>query len=108
MSFEIHATDNGPVFVHHGNFVVLTSEDGMIEMCYEDPSRFAEIQNHIQAELASASETYIDGFVNGFNPPAQRLYSYIAALQQFWMFRNIRFAQYLQALNETDAEADDE
>ena len=104
MSFEIHATDNGPVIIHNGKLAVLTSEDMMLEICHEDPMRFTEMQNHIHDELKSAAETYLDGFMNGFNPPAQRLYSYIAALQQFWMFRNIKFAQYLEALREADDE----
>ena len=108
MSFEIHATDGGPVMIHDGKLLVLVSEDAMLDMCHEDPLRFKQIQEHIHDELLSAAETYLDGFSNGFNPPAQRLYSYIAALQQFWMFKNIKFAQYLQALNETDEENEEE
>ncbi|NDB36009.1 MAG: hypothetical protein EB023_11860 [Flavobacteriia bacterium] len=108
MSFEIHATDNGPVINYNGKIIVLISEDDMLDMCHEDPLRFKQLQDHIHDELKAAAETYLDGFSNGFNPPAQRLYSYIAALQQYWMFRNIKFAQYLEALRETDEANDDE
>ena len=90
----------GPVFFHNDNLVVLASEDLMIEMCHEDGTRFNAIQDHIKEELRNALDLYIEGFMMGINPPAGRLYAYIAAFQQFWMFKHIRFAQYLNALQE--------
>jgi hypothetical protein len=104
MSFEIRATDIGPIILHNDNLVPLTSEDAMIELCYEDGTRFNLIQDHIKEELQSACDTYIEGFMMGINPPAGRLYAYIAAFQQFWMFKHIRFAQYLSALHEAEEE----
>jgi len=104
MSFEIHATDNGPVIINNDEVIVLTSEAQMLELCHEDPSCFSKIENHIQDELRSASETYLDGFISKLNPPAGRLYAYIAAVQQYWMFRNIKFAQYLEAIQNSEEE----
>jgi hypothetical protein len=104
MSFEIHATDNGPVMVNNGNFVVLSSDDAMIDLVYEDGSRFNLIQNHIKEELKNAFDLYLEGFSAGLNPPAGRLYAYISALQQYWMFRNIKFANFLSALEEAEDE----
>lgn len=104
MSFEIHATDNGPVILYDGNFVVLTNDDAMLHMCHEDPSRFGLIHNHIQENLKDACDLYLEGFTLNLNPPAGKLYAYIAALQQYWMFRNIKFAQFLDALRTASEE----
>jgi len=104
MSFEIRATDIGPVIIHNGEFVALTSEDAMIEVCHEDGARFNIIRDHIVDELKATFDLYIEGFMAGLNPPAGKLYAYIAALQQFWMFKNIRFAHYLVALEESEEE----
>lgn len=98
MSFEIYATDNGPVFAYKGNFFVLTSEESMLELCYEDPTCFDLIRNHIQEHLKDACDLYSEGFTLNLNPPAGKLYAYIAALQQFWMFRNHKFPQFLEAI----------
>jgi hypothetical protein len=104
MSFEIQATDLGPIFVHNGKFVALTSEDSMIELCYEDGTRFDLIQDHLKEELKNEMDLYIEGFLMGINPPAGKLYAYIAAFQQFWMFKHIRFANYLSAVTEAEQE----
>lgn len=104
MSFEIHATDNGPVIINNGEFVVLTSEDALIEVVLENGNYFNLIEDHIKEEIRESFDAYLEGFAMGINPPAGRLYSYIAAYQQFWMFRNIRFASFLRALEESESE----
>jgi len=102
MSFEIKATDIGPIIIYNGNFVALASEDVMIELCHEDPTRFNVIQDHIKDELQDAFNLYMEGIDSGINPPAAKMYAYIAAFHQFWMFKYIRFAQYLMALEEAE------
>lgn len=104
MSFEIHATDIGPVIVNNGNFLSITNDDAMIELVYEDGDRFNVIRDHIVEELNETFSLYIEGFKSGLNPPAGKLYSYISALQQFWIFEKIRFAQYLNALSQAEDE----
>lgn len=108
MSFEIHATDIGPVIVYHGEFIALTSEDAMIEVCHEDGSRFNIIKDHITSELRSAFDLYLEGFEYNLNPPSGKVYAYMAAYHQFWMFKNIRFAQYLDALEEQELDTIEE
>lgn len=102
MSFEIKATDIGPILIHNGNFITLASDDAMIELCHEDPTRFDVIQDHIRAELQDSFNMYLEATDSGINPPAGKMYAYIAAFHQFWMFRYIRFAQYLSALEEAE------
>ena len=104
MSFEIRATEIGPVIVHGEKFITLVSEDALIEFCHEDGTRLGAIEDHIREELRETADSYIEGFAIGINPPAGKLYAYIAAYQQFWMFKNIRFAQYVQAVLEAEAE----
>lgn len=104
MSFEIRATDIGPIIVHNGNFITLASEDALIEFCYEDGARLNILEDHIRGELKEACDLYLEGFSVGINPPAGKLYAYIAAYQQFWMFKNIRFAQYVTAVLEAEEE----
>jgi hypothetical protein len=104
MSFEIRATDIGPIIVHNDEFIALTSEDALIEFCYEDGTRLDAIQDHIKEELENALDLYIEGFMMGINPPAGKLYAYIAAFQQYWMFKHIRFSQYLTAVREAEEE----
>lgn len=98
MSFEIQATDIGPIIINNGQFIALTSEDAMIEVCQEDGERFNIILNHITDELKSAFDLYLEGFSLGLNPPSGKVYAYMAAYHQFWMFKNVRFAQFLSAL----------
>lgn len=104
MSFEIRATDIGPIIVNNGEFIALTSEDAMIEVCHEDGSRFNLIRDHIAAELKNAFDLYLEGFSSGLNPPSGKVYAYMAAYHQFWMFKNIKFAQYLDAIEEQEEE----
>lgn len=104
MSFEIRATDVGPIIVHEGKFITMVSEDDLIEFCHEDGERLNALYDHIREELQEAVNVYLEGFAMGINPPAGRLYAYIAALQQFWMFKNIRFAQYVAAVLEAEEE----
>jgi hypothetical protein len=104
MSFEIKATDMGPVLIHNGNFFALASDDAMIELCYDDPTCFATIFEHLTQEVRNAFDEYLEGFGMGINPPNAKLYSYISALQQFWIFKNIKFAQYLDAVNREEDE----
>jgi len=103
-SFEIRATDIGPIIIYEGNFVTLASDDALIELCHEDGSRFDDIQNHIKDELRRSFDDYCDGFDANINPPAAKLYAYISSYQQFWIFKNIKFAQYMQAFNEAEDE----
>jgi hypothetical protein len=74
----------------------------MIEMCYEDGSRFAEIQSHIKDELENVFELYLDAFMADINPPSGRLYAYISAMQQFWIFKHIKFAQFIATLEQAE------
>lgn len=104
MSFEIHATDIGPVIVYNGNFLAITNDDAMIELAYEDGNRLKIIQDHIIEEAIESFNTYIEGFKAEINPPAGKLYAYISALQQFWIFEKIRLAQYLAALEQAEEE----
>ena len=104
MSFEIRATDIGPIIVHNGEFIALTSEDAMIEVCHEDGARFNLIRDHITEELKNAFDLYLEGFSLGLNPPSGKVYAYMAAYHQFWMFKNIRFAHFLNALEEQEEE----
>lgn len=102
MSFEIHPTDNGPVIVYNNIFVTINNDDTMIELCYEDGTRFDLIQDHIKDELQNTFDLYIEGFMSGINPPSAKLYAYISAFQQFWIFKNIKFAQFISAMEEAE------
>jgi hypothetical protein len=104
MLFEIHATDNGPVIIHNSEFVVLTSEDSLIQLIQEDVNRFDLIEDHIKQEIKNTFDLYLEGFAAGINPPAGRLYAYIAAYQQFWMFKYIKFPNFLMALENSENE----
>lgn len=104
MSFEVRATDIGPIIVYNDEFIALTSEDAMITVCYEDAERFNVIRDHIIDELRDAFDLYMEGFTVGLNPPAGKLYAYVAALQQYWIFKNIKYAQYLAAFAEAEEE----
>lgn len=102
MSFEIRATDVGPIIVHGEKLITMASDDDLIEFCYEDGKRLDALYDHIRGEFQEAANLYLEGFAMGINPPAGRLYAYIAALQQFWMFKHIKFAQYVDAVLEVD------
>lgn len=104
MSFEIKATDLGPIIIYEGAFLSLVSEDGLLEFFHEDPRRFDVVQDHIKEELENAFAEYVEAVVVGINAPVGKIYAYIGASQQFLMFKNMRFPQYIEAVLQAEAE----
>ena len=104
MSIEIKATDLGPIIIHNGEFLSLTSEDGLLELFHEDPRRFDMVHDHIKEELQNAFAEYVEAFVVGINAPVGKMYAYIGASQQFLMFKNMRFPQYIEAVRRAEEE----
>jgi len=102
MNMTIHATDLGPLFFYEDKFIALTNDDEMIQMCYENATYFLDIQNHIKEELENTFQLYLEAFMADINPPASKLYAYISAMQQFWIFKHIKFAQFITTLEQAE------
>lgn len=96
----IHSTTNGPVIAHDQLFVVLSDDDNLIELCEQDESTLSELEKHILFELKSTFDDYLDAVSNNINAPTQKLYSYISAIQQFLLFKNVKWVQYQIAVKE--------
>lgn len=94
----------GPIIVVGEQFITLASDDALLELCHDDPTKFDAIHNHIQEELRDAFNVYMDAIASEINPPTGKMYAYMAAFHQFWMFRHIKFAQYLMALENAEQE----
>jgi len=98
MSFEIRATELGPIIIYQNEFLSLAGDDGLLEFFHEDPSRFDVVRDHIKEELQNAFAEYVEAFEVGINAPVGKMYAYIGASQQFLMFKNMRFPQYIEAV----------
>jgi hypothetical protein len=104
MSFEVRATDLGPIIIHDNKFFSLVSEDGLLDVFHEDPSLFEAMQDHIEEELNNSFAEYVEGFVAGINAPVGKIYAYIGASQQFLILKNMRFPQYVEAIRQAEEE----
>jgi len=102
--FEIHSTTNGPVIVCDGQFVVLSDDDALVELCEKDESIIGALEEHVKHELRSAVEGFLDAAEAGINPPPTKIYSYINATQSLWIFENHRWPAYLDALEDAKEE----
>lgn len=102
MSFEIKATDLGPIIIHGEKFLSLNGDDDLLEFFHQDFSRFDVVQDHIKEELQNAFTDYVDAFMVGINAPVGKMYAYIGASQQFLMFKNMRFPQYIEAVRRAE------
>lgn len=100
--FEIRSTTNGPVIIHDGEFVVLSDDDALVELCEKDESLIEALEEHVKSELRSAVEAFLDAADSGINPPPTKIYSYINATQSLWIFENHRWPAYLDALEGTE------
>jgi len=106
MSLKIYATSNGPIILEEDKIVVLSDDDTLIEMCEKDDNILAVIESHVISELNAATQEFLEAAQSGLNVSPSKIYSYISAFQQFWMFKNHRWPQYLQALEELVAKDD--
>lgn len=104
MIFKIHATSNGPVIVFREQLIVLLDDDGLFQLCEQDELALFEIENHILSELKSTFDEYLDAVSSNLSAPTQKLYSYISAVQQFLLFKNVKWTQYQMAIKEADNE----
>jgi len=103
MSFKIHPTNNGPVIMHNDKIVVLSDDDGLIGLCEESLEFLAAMQGHILKELDSAMKSFYESVELNFNIQPTKIYSYLSAFQQFWMFRNHVWPAYLTAVEEANS-----
>ena len=104
MSFEIRATDVGPIIIHENNFLTLTSEDALLQFFHDDVSRLDVLHDHIKEELQNAFAEYVEAFEVGINAPVGKMYAYIGASQQFQILKNMRFPQYIEAVLRAEQE----
>lgn len=104
MSFKLYATNNGPVIIEEDKIIVFSDDDSLIEMCEKDDSILVAMESHVISELSSATQEFLGAATSGLNVSPSKIYSYISAFQQFWMFKNHRWPQYLMALEELVAE----
>lgn len=99
---KIHATSNGPIIINNEQVLVLSEDDGLIQLCEQDGSVMRDIEGHILFELESAFNEYIGAVSSNIPAPAQKLYSYISAIRQFLLFKNVKWPQYQEAIKEAE------
>lgn len=102
MFLKIHATSNGPVIINDERVIVLSEDDSLIDLCEQDGSALREIEGHVLFELESAFNEYLGAVSSNIPAPAQKLYSYISAVQQFLLFKNVKWPQYKNAVKEAE------
>lgn len=104
MPLNIYATSNGPVIFEEDKVIVLSDDDSLIELCEKNDNTLTVIESHIFLELNSAMQEFLGAAESGLNVNPSKIYSYISAFQQFWLFKNHKWTQYLMAIEEADAD----
>jgi len=102
MFLKIYATSTGPVIIDDEQVIVLSDDDGLIGLCEQDGSALRDIEGHILFELESTFNEYLGAVSSNIPAPTQKLYSYISAIQQFLLFKNVKWPQYQEAIKEAE------
>ena len=102
MKYEIHSTTNGPVIFYNDKAVCLSDENSLLEICEQNLDFLADMQGHVIRELNAAMASFNEAAEANINMPAVKIYSYLSAYQQFWIFRNHNWPAYLHAVEEAN------
>lgn len=97
MTHSIKSTSNGPIVIANGELIALSDDQALIAACEEDETLLEGLWTHIESELQNALSTYLDGVSANLNPTPVKVFSYVTACQQYWMFKNHRWASYVVA-----------
>ena len=94
MEYTLITTTNGPVISVLGKHAVIMDTQDMLALAEEGDDFINRLEQHIVAEGESAMAEFMEGFAANTPLPPQKIYSYIAAVQQFLQFKNNNWGPY--------------
>lgn len=104
MKHTIKSTSNGPIVLAGTELVALSDDQALIVACEQDPNLLDSLWTHIEETLQESLSSYLDGVSSNLNPTPVKVFSYVTACQQYWVFKNHRWASYVAARDRADSE----